>query len=449
MGTGLPSAGEVTVPDPTSGPSIFTNSAANLAGLIMGNGVSALSGLITARVLGPVGVGILAVVFGLIEFGRALSNFTHNPSIIELHRGKDVATVFGTSLVLKFTGSALFVAFVIVVAPFLSAVFDVPQNAVIIASLILLLGTFYEIGSARFEAEDKYVLRNVLLAIGPMVGLVAVLLFIFFDAFNVYTSILSTIIAVTTMSIGFIVTWRGPWRLKWDWPTGSWMIRYGSVLVASTFLTQALIWTDTLMLSSLRGAEAAGVYNVVFQLTFVMVTASVAIGVALVPAMARLAGRGESTELAYQRGTLLSLAIALPVAIVYIVAGRLFLLLYGSAFTDGYVPLLILTLFGVSGALFVPASSALTVHHKASWLTALGAVQAVVNFGLNYVLINAYGVAGAATATTSVFVAGTFVAWWMTYKVTGAWPISMRVVREGRAFLVESVRKLARKVRGA
>lgn len=438
----VPTAGDVAPPPDAGGPSIFTNSAANLAGLIAANGMSALSGLITANWLGPAGVGILAVIFGLTEFGRSLSNFTHNPSIIELHRGKSVATVFGTSLALKFVGTALFVASAIVAAPYLAVVFGIPADAFLLASVILLVGSFYEIGSARMEAEDRYVLRNILLALGPAAGLVAVLTFIALDRYTVHTAVISTMIAVATMSTAFLFAWKGPWKLRWDARTASYLTRYGLILVASTFVTQALIWTDTLMLGALRGAEAAGIYNVVFQLTFVMVTGSVAIGVALVPAMARLAGRGESTALAYQRGTLLSLVIAIPVAIVYLVGGPWLLLLYGAEFVDGHVPLVILTLFGIAGALFVPASSALMVHGKASWLTVLGLVQAIVNLGVNYVLINAFGMVGAAIATTSIFIVGTLAAWVMVHRITGAKPLSRHVAREGRDFLKLQLRRL-------
>lgn len=428
--------------DASGGPSVFANSAANLLGLVLANGMSALGGYVTAVVLGARGVGILAVVFGLIDFGRSLSNLTHNPSIMEVHRGKDVATVFGTSLVLKLAGTLLFFGIVFFSAPWLAETFHVPASALRLASLVLVLGVGYEIGSARFEAEDRYVVRNLLMASGPAVGLAAVIILVVSGQYTIHTSIFTTVLSVATMSVGFLLAWKGPWRLRFDPGTARFMLRYGSILVASTFLTQALIWTDTLILDVLRGPEEAGVYNVAFQLTFVMVTASIAIGVALVPAMSRLAGRGADTGLAYQRGTLLALLVAGLLAVVYVVLGKWLLGLYGEEFVRGYVPLLVLTVFGVAGALAVPAASVLTVHGKAGTLTVLSLVQAVLNIPLNLWLIGHFGITGAALATTLVFCVGTVVLWALVRHHTGALPLSRTVFREGAEFLRVQARRL-------
>lgn len=428
----------------TPGPSVFAGSLTNLIGLLGGSVFGWISGVVTARHIGAAGVGILAVAFGVTEFGRALSNFTHSPSILEYHRGKPAESVFGTSLVLKAVGTSLFVLIVILLSPSLGALLNVPAWAIPLGSTALLLGLFYEIGSARFEAEHRFTLRNILLAAGPMGGLAATLVLVALGKLTVFTSILTTLFAVSVMSIGFVFAWRAPWRLRLEKRIARYYLTYGSALVASTFLTQALIWTDTLMLAWLRGTSATGLYNVVFQITFVMVTASAAIGVALLPAMSRLAGGGHDTSAAYHRGTLLALALSLVLAAFYVVAGPWLLSLYGEAFAAGYPVLLILTIFGIAAAVSIPASTVLTVHGHAHTLTLIALGQAAANVVANYVLIQALGITGAAVATTSVFVCGTFVLWWFAHRVSGAWPLSRRTIGEAR----DVVRAWARRVRG-
>jgi PST family polysaccharide transporter len=417
------------------GPSIMENSAVNVAGLLLANGLSALGGLVTANLLGAQNVGILAVAFGLVEFGRSLSSFTHNPSILEYHRNPDPGTVFGTSLLLKVIGSTLFVALAATLDAPLSALFDLPRHALTLTSFVILLGSFSEIGTARLEAEHKVVRRNLILALGPAVGLLAVGVYILAGKYDLYAAIVTSLVGTGVMAIAFALTWPRPWGFRFDPKVARYLVGYGSRIVVTGVLAQVLIWTDTLMISYLRGNEDVGVYNVAFQLTFVMVVASVSVGTALLPAMSQLAGRGESTALAYQRGTLLSLGLGLLLGLLYVVAGPLLLRLYGAEFVGGYVPLLVLTVFGLAGALAVPAASALTVHGRAGTLTLISLAQAILNVPLNYVLINALGVTGAALATTTVFVGGTLVTWYFVKRITGAWPLSREVFREARVLV--------------
>ena len=425
----------VPLPADPEGPSVMGNSAINLVGLLLASGISALGGLVTANLLGPVGVGVLAVAFGLVEFGRSLSSFTHNPSILEYHRNPDPGSVFGTSLALKVVGSAIFVALAVLLDARLSDLFDLPRWVIAMTSTVILLGSFSEIGTARMEAEHDVVKRNLLLALGPAAGMLAVVVYVVAGRYDVYAAVVTSLVGTGVMALGFAMTWPRPWSFRFDRKVASYLVGYGSRIVATGVLAQALIWTDTLMISYLLDNEAAGIYNVVFQLTFVMVVASVSIGTALLPAMSQLAGRGESTTLAYQRATLLSLGMCTVLALLYILGGPFFLRLYGAEFTGGYLALLVLTVFGMAGALAVPAASALTVHGRAGTLTLISLGQALLNLPLNWVLIQWWGIAGAATATTTVFVLGTLVTWVEVKRATGAWPLSNQVVHEAAALV--------------
>lgn len=429
MLAGLPAT---TTAPPDEGPGIVANSAVNIAGRAVGHGLSALSGFITAFALGEGVVGSLAVIFGLVELGRGFSNFTHNPSIMEVHRGKDPMRVFGTSLALKLTGATVLFIVLALLGPWLGEAFHVPFPALMLASLVLMAGTFFEVGAARLEADNRMVLSNLLLASGPVVGLLAILGFWAAGTLDLYTSIGATLLANVTMSVGFALTWRGPLRFRFDKDVAWYLVHYGFRLVVATFLTTALVWTDTLLMSYLRGNEETGIYQTAFNMTFAMVTLSVSIGVALVPALSRLAGRGDSTTLAYQRATVLALVLSLGIALAYAALGKWFLSLLGHRFVEGYPALLVLILFGIAGALSVPAQSILTVHGHANWLMALSLAQLVVNVPLNWVLIQRWGIVGAAAATTLVFVVGMMGLWLLVRRATGAWPLSRQVFRELR-----------------
>jgi O-antigen/teichoic acid export membrane protein len=419
-----------TLAERARGPGVLRNTFINILGIGGAHGLSALGGLITARVLGPLGVGILAVSFGLVEFGRALSNFTHAPSILEYHRGKGAQRVFGTSLVLKVGGSLVFFALAWFLSPSLAARFDVPSWAIVLASSSLVIGAFYEIGSAKHEADNRMVRRNVLLGLGPVVGLVLVGVLTLMGRLTVLTSVLTTVAAVATMSLAFFIDEPRIYRPRFDRAIGGYLFRYGSRIVLASLLTQGLLWTDTLMVSILLGNVATGIYNIVFQITYVMVTASVAIGVALMPALSELHGRGEDTTVGFQRGTLIAFGMSALLSLFFLAAGPFILGLYGPGFVEGASALYVLLLFGMAASLAVPASSLLTVHGHAGWMTIISFAQLVVNIPLNYVLIRSMGMTGAAVATTCVFVAGTLLMWALVRRTTGATPVSRAVVEE-------------------
>lgn len=425
-----PQAAGAAAAAPARKPGILENSALNLAGLVAASGLGALSGLITARTLHEEAVGVLAVVFGLVEFGRGLTNFTHTPSILAVHRGRDAGAVFGTSLWLKLIGAFLFVALAAIAAPRLADVFHVPAFAIVLTSTLLILGAYQEIGTARYEAANEMKMRNLLVTLGPLVGLLAVLVFVVAGHYNVYTAVATSLIGTAAMSAAFYVAWKRP-RFRWDGGVARYLVHYGGRLVLSSFLTQVLLWSDTLLISAILGNAEAGIYNIVFQLTFVMVTASVAIGVALLPAMSELVARGADTSAAYQRGTLLALGLSTAMALAYVLVGRFVLGLYGPAFTEGYLPLVVLTIFGMAAALAVPAQSMLTVHGRATHLMLLSLAQAVLNVPLNYVLILRYGIVGASAATTSVFVIGLLLTWLLVWRTTGMLPLSHAAFGEG------------------
>jgi len=161
-----------------------------------------------------------------------------------------------------------------------------------------------------------------------------------------------------------------------------------------------------------------------------MVTASAAMGVALVAALSELAGRGEETYRGYQRGTLIALGLGLSLGLVFVVAGRFVLGIYGPAFLAGYPALLLLTTFGIAASLAVPAATMLNVHGHAGTQTIISLAQLAVNVPLGILFIGRWGITGAAFATTVVFLVGTVASWALVRRYTGHWPFSLEAFQE-------------------
>ncbi|MFA5862433.1 MAG: oligosaccharide flippase family protein [Candidatus Thermoplasmatota archaeon] len=429
--------------EPRTAPGIFQNSVSNVIGLVGISALGALVGLLTAITLGRETVGILAVAFGISEFGRALSACTHIPSIVEYHAGKhDERTIYGSSLAVKAIASSGFVLLVMALAPTVDRFLHVPPVILVPYALVVILVTGFEVGAARLEATNRMVRSNLINASGTVLSVFLVTALVVTHTLTLYTSVAVVITWNLALSA---VAWhyarpRGALRvdvgLAWS------MTRYGLRIVSASLLTQGLLWTDTLLISHIQGNADAGVYQTVFTMTNVMVTASSAMGVALVPALSRLRERGDDTSMGYQRGTVIALCMSLGIALLWIVGGRFVLGLYGPGFVEGYPALVVLTLFGISAALTVPAATMLTIHARAGLLSALSLGQLLLNVPLNYFMILHFGLLGAAVATTMIFALGTALSWIAVRRTTGAWPLSNAAVQEVREYAAKGVSRL-------
>jgi O-antigen/teichoic acid export membrane protein len=92
---------------------------------------------------------------------------------------------------------------------------------------------------------------------------------------------------------------------------------------------------------------------------------------------------------------------SLAVGAVVLMLGQLLLGLFGSAFTAGYVLMVILFAGNMAKALVGPAEMLLTMAGRQQLCVAVYAVALASNIGLNITLIPAWGLAGAATATAA------------------------------------------------
>lgn len=404
---------------------ILANSALNIGGQFAVGAAGALGALITAHVLGAEALGILGVTFILADLGRPLSSFTHVPSIMEVHRDEDPDVVFATSLAIKLGLSALFSVLILALSPLLVNAFHLPPMTVFLASAVVLVGSFYEVGSARLEAENRMTRSNLILGAGSLVGLLIILALWLSGLLTIYTSILATVLANVAMSIGAILFVRWPFRARIDVKIGKRLLSYGVRILATALLTQGLLQSETLLVSAFLDNHQAGVYTVVLSLALVMVTAANAVSVAVLPALSRSHGKGEDTSRGYQHGTLIALGIGIALGVFFILAGPWILSLYGPDFAEGYVPLVILTLFGVFASAVVPATSMLNVHGHAGTQTKISLVLLVAHVILSIVLLRSFGLVGAAVATTIVFAAGTLATWSKVKEFTGAWPFPL------------------------
>jgi O-antigen/teichoic acid export membrane protein len=179
-------------------------------------------------------------------------------------------------------------------------------------------------------------------------------------------------------------------------------LRVSTVMLVTPVYYFLLFETDAVMLGVMAGPEPVGVYQVARRLAeFVVFCTAVASAVGLPRiAEAHAARRPDQIQATVDAINGISLLSTLAIVLALGVLGRWALGLFGPEFGDGYLPMMMLALARLVSVLFGPASDLLlmTGHHRL--LGRVNLICALLNIGLNLVLIPPLGIVGAAAATS-------------------------------------------------
>ena len=175
---------------------------------------------------------------------------------------------------------------------------------------------------------------------------------------------------------------------------------------------------STVIVGSMVGVEAAGLFDVAGKGATLVSFVLLAVNMPLAPAVADLYARGEKERLqrVVTKSARMALLGSLPVALGLIFFGRWVLLIFGREFVGGSGVIAIL-----SGGQLINAGMGsvgvllnMTGHE---WDTAKGiGIAAMLNLMLNLILVPAWGIEGGAVANAiSMGVWNILLAWWV-YK---------------------------------
>jgi O-antigen/teichoic acid export membrane protein len=171
------------------------------------------------------------------------------------------------------------------------------------------------------------------------------------------------------------------------------------------------VWTAnayaaTLVVGTLDGARAAGVYNVAQRGAELIVVLLYAANMPLSPAVARLHARGDWQGLQHttERMARASLLVSLPVAIAFMVFPGVYLGLFGASFQTGATALVILALGQLLNAAAGPSGNVLIMTGQERTAARAGIAGLTVNLVLSVALVPSLGVTGGAIAFASSLV---------------------------------------------
>lgn len=183
-------------------------------------------------------------------------------------------------------------------------------------------------------------------------------------------------------------------------------------LLTSTQLVNK--YADVLILGIFHSAEEVGVYNIVLQGATLVVFGQQVSNLVLAPQFARLhsLGDGRNLQRLIRVGAVTGLVTSLPVAVAFLTFGEQILTrLFGPEYAGGWKALSILAVGEVANATLGQVAHLLnmTGHERQTGKAFL--VSALVNIGLNFLLIPRYGMSGAAFATSTSLLVWNCILW--------------------------------------
>ncbi len=165
---------------------------------------------------------------------------------------------------------------------------------------------------------------------------------------------------------------------------------------------QVIKYTDIIALGYFRSSADVGIYRVAVQCSELVLFVLVTLTLVLAPKIAGLYASNDHDTLKklIRFSSRLLLVSALPLTLILVFGGKYIIgFVFGTVYTEGYNALIILSIgqLGVAIMGIAPMVLRMTNHEQASLAIMAGA--AISNLILNIILIQLYGINGAAMAT--------------------------------------------------
>jgi O-antigen/teichoic acid export membrane protein len=205
---------------------------------------------------------------------------------------------------------------------------------------------------------------------------------------------------------------------------------YGAKLILASGLVYLAEHLDVVMLAGYADERTIGVYAAAARVAIIVLIGGNALALVLAPRIARLQREGRGDALREElRSVMPWLAVAAAlVAGALIALYRPVVVLIGTEYSAMRVPLIVLSVAYLFGALSVVGGTVLTMTGHASAELRIAASAAVVNLVGNLALIPVLGASGAAIATAASFAVALVLRQAATRRATGVAVLDRRTL---------------------
>jgi len=384
--------------------------------------IAYLTRIVLARHLGPADFGLFYAVFTFVIFFLFFRDLGFPISLVKFvaqfkaqeQYGK-IKSVILTVFCFQLISSIIFAVVFYFLAPHLAvSYFKNPE-----ASGILRIFILYIFGSVLFIISKDSLLgfqKTALFSLGEFLknSLVFILILVFFYlGKGVYAPVYAFALVCFLLFLFYF-----PLLLR-EYPLFKYKVDHFSsaskevilftLPVFATAVGSKIIgYIDTLMLTYFRSLTEVGIYNVILPTSMLFLYFGTAIGSVVLPMVSELFTKGDTKRLIAGVEVLYKYLFAaiLPfVAILFVFAPFFLQTFFGQDYVVGAFAMQILLVGVLLFTLAVINHNVFSALGKPHTVTVIILIAAVINAGLNFILIPRFGITGAAVSTTASYIA--------------------------------------------
>lgn len=214
---------------------------------------------------------------------------------------------------------------------------------------------------------------------------------------------LAQVIGEFVIALGLLVTlrWRGrSIPVRWSPMQVAPVARRAWPVVAHSLLGMLIFNADLVMLRFLRDAASVGYYAAAYTLVSFLLNVGMNYGLSLVPTLARLEEGSDAERDLYQTSMAQVLAVVLPTAVGgTLLAGPMIATVFGPGYAQSAGAMQVLLWSMVLSLYRSVALAGLLSRGRQDLLLKTSTWAAILNVGLNLVMIPPFGIIGAGVAT--------------------------------------------------
>lgn len=388
---------------------IFGNIAWLLSDRAVRMGVGLLVGIWVARYLGPGDFGLLNFSLALVALFTTVAGLGLNDVVVRdlLRQPEQDGEILGTAMALQAVGGAIAFALAVATVMVLRPA-DPAAWAVTALCALALLGqcgdTIRSLFEARVLSRNVVIVANAtfgVITIGRIAGIVTGQPLPWFAFLSGIEMLLTTVALMVMVRRSRGPAATGKWRATRERAVR--LLRVSWPLALSGIAIILNMRIDQVMLGQMLGDDAVGLFSAAVRVSEVWYFIPVAIVASVFPAIARETDTVRQAR-RWQQLYAAMLWISVAAAVFATVFGDLVIrLLYGASFAAAGQVLVIHIWSGVNVALGLVWSRWIILENRPRLALLVQSMGAVLNIGLNLILIPRYGILGAALATLASY----------------------------------------------
>lgn len=390
---------------------IFKNVSETLITRFFLIGISIISGILIARMLGPVGKGILAIATTIAATGSQFGNLgLHSANTYFIARDRSLMPVlFGNTLLISFVWGGIGCITISLLLTTFTSLINVKGYLLILAMLWIPFDIANMLSQNLILGVKEVRYYNLIELIANIffVLLLSLLFLLLKDNVNatqtfavMFICLIFKFILTTKKLFSFLDS-----KIKISYAFFKNSINYGYKAYISAFCGFMIRRVDLIMIDYYKGGKYTGLYAIAVSIIELLNLLPQIIGVIIFPLLCEMKDWNDRLKLANKISVVLFVIMAAISLCMIFVAKPLIVLMYGIEFKDSASPLI----WFLPGILILSVDmiyrrALLSVYYPIAITIGWG-VAFFVNIGLNYLLIPKFGMSGAAISSSFSYLA--------------------------------------------